>query len=65
MTAEGQLPILGSDLEIMFKVPLKDVWLILVGGHVGLEMSCPVGLSLPSSEGTLRCDNGIAHTTVS
>lgn len=48
VTAEGQLPILGSDLGILFTVPLRDAWLVLVGEHVGLEMNCPPGLSLPS-----------------
>lgn len=52
VTAEGQLPILGSDLEILFKVPLRDAWLIVVGEHVGLKMNCPLGLSLPSSTST-------------
>lgn len=48
VTAEGQCPILGSDLGILFTVPLRDAWLVLVGEHVGLEMNCPPGLSLPS-----------------
>lgn len=65
MTAEGQLSIRGSDLEILFKVPSRDEWLILVGEHVGLEMNCPLGLSLPFIKGTPMCFNGIAHTTVS
>lgn len=65
MTAEGQFPIPGSDLEMLFKVAVSSAWLILVGEHVGLEMNCPLGLILPSSMGVLMHFNGIAHTRVS
>lgn len=51
VTAEGQFPVPGSDLEMLFKVPVREVWLIWVEEHVGLAMSCPPGLSLPSSTG--------------
>lgn len=65
MTAEGQFPICRSDLEMLFKVAVREAWLILVGEHVGLEMNCPLGLSLPSSMGALMHFNGIAHTRFS
>ena len=46
---------------MLFIVTVRDVWLILVGEHVGLEMNCPPGLSLPSSMAVLMRFNGIAH----
>lgn len=65
MTAEGQFPISQSDLEMLFLVTVRDVWLILVGEHVDLEMNCPPGLSLPPSMRVLMHFNGIAHIRVS